>query len=154
MNDFLGFGKSPCGHIPHKHNACFSEKCFFEWTKNQTPFLPRDYCGVPFPLILIHRKALETLCLVTGLAQWAGTRIRSGSRIRRVPGSIPGATESDFVSYFLGDVWIFSDIFGRRFQKIAEQINILKKWVIARLLRRKPNFILNSFILTRRGGAI
>ena len=106
-----------------KYNACFSEKCFFERKKDQTPFLPQDNCGACFCLILIHRKALETLCLVTGLAQWAGTRIRPRSRIRRVPGSIPGTTESYFLSYFwgifeyfgvcLGHIFgDFSDIFG------------------------------------------
>ena len=36
---------------------------------------------------------------MTGLAQWAGTRIRSGSQIRSVPGSIPGTAGSDFLSY-------------------------------------------------------
>ena len=43
---------------------------------------------------------METRFVVTGLAQWAGTRIRSGSRIRRVPGSIPGTAGSDLLSYF------------------------------------------------------
>ena len=105
-------------------------------------FLPWDYCGTFLSLILIHRRWLETLCLVTGLAQWAGTRIRSGSRIRRVPGSILGTAESDVLSYFCwcllnmlgyifwyffsdisGDVWdtcsdicgTFSDMFGTCF---------------------------------------
>ena len=54
--------------------------------KQKLPFLPRDYCGALFCLILIHRKALETLCLVTGLAQWAGTRIRSGMEGREGTG--------------------------------------------------------------------
>ena len=51
---------------------------------------------------------METLCLVTGLAQWAGTRIRPRSRIRRVPGSIPGTAGCDFVSY----VWEIFEEFG------------------------------------------
>ena len=95
----------------------FQKSADFERTKTQTPFLPRDYCGACFCLILIHRKALETLCLVTGLAQWAGMRIRPRSRIRRVPGSIPGAAGSDCLSYFLensGPAWeTFRMIFGR-----------------------------------------
>ena len=59
---------------------------------------------------------METLFVVTGLAQWAGTRIRSGSRIRRVPGSIPGTRVicyHMFGAFFniLGDAWDkFSDI--------------------------------------------
>ena len=74
---------------------------------------------------------------------------RGWSRIRRVPGSIPGATESDFLSYFweisedfgvcsghifghfsdiFGDVWdifseifrTFSDMFGTCFRTFFE----------------------------------
>ena len=46
--------------------------------KPKSPFLPRDYCGAFLSLILIHRKALETRFVVTGLAQWGWTRTGAG----------------------------------------------------------------------------
>ena len=78
--------KAPAGTYNISTMLVFQKSAFLSGKKPKLPFLPRDYCGAFLSLILIHRKALETLCLVTGLAQWAGTRIRSGREGREGPG--------------------------------------------------------------------
>ena len=79
--------------------------------KTETPFLPRDYCGALSSLILIHRRWLETRFVVTGLAQWAGTRkgagVGSGGyrvRFRARPRVIYCRISDSFLKNF-GYVW-------------------------------------------------
>ena len=110
-------------------------------------FLPRDYCGAFLSLILIHRRSLETRFLVTGLAQWAGTRTGAGGRGGRGPGSIPGPTET-FFGHFSDFLWKngFHEMVGKNTN--LEEIGHNSASTQTEKLRLRP------FILTRRGGAI
>ena len=152
----------------------FRKVLFWVSKKPKSPFLPRDYCGAFLSLILIHRRSLETLFVVTGLAQWAGTRIRSGSRIQRIPGSIPGTAGSDCLSYcweifeefgtclgdmsdefrtcfglFFGHVWECCGDLLRSFAVICGQHEILK--VRKRLISGKCNICIPWFWRIRHG---
>ena len=124
------------------------ESAFLSFEKAQVTVLPRDYYGAFLSLILIHRKALETRFVVTGLAQWAGSRTGAGGRGGRGPGSIPGPTETVF-GHFLG----FSS--EKWFSEMGRNKNTnLEKLRHNSISTQTDKLKLRSFILTRRGGAI